>query len=135
MARPAKPSTAMAPALGADRKGVGHEVLAEDAAKPRQAMIEQPRRARIEPQGRAVAVSKAEGDLRLGERKPLHDIGDCPCLGALGFHELEPRRRRVEQIAHLDARAAADRCWLERRLAAAIDGNLIGICRRRGRGS
>ena len=123
------------PARGADGQSVGDEVLAEDAAEPRQAMIEQPRRARLEPQNCAVAVGEAEGDLRLGERKPLHDIGDGSALGALGFHELEPRRRRIEQIAHLDARAAADRRGLERRLATAIDGDLIGFCRRRGRGS
>ena len=123
------------PPRGADRQGVGDEILAEDAAEPRQAVIEQPRRARIEPQGGAVAIGKAEGDLRLGEGKPLHDIGDGRGLGALGFHEFEPRRRRVEQIAHLDARAAAERRGLERRLAPAIDRDLIGLCRRRGRGS
>ena len=98
-------------------------------------MIEQPRRARLEPQNGALAVSEAEGDLRLGEREPLHDIGDGSALGALGFHEFEPRRRRIEQIAHLDARAAADRRGLERRLAPAIDGDLVGLLRRRGRGS
>ena len=45
-------------ARGADGQSVGDEVLAEDAPEPRQAMIEQPRRARLEPQNCALAVER-----------------------------------------------------------------------------
>ena len=100
-------------ARGAHGKRVGHELLAEDAAKPRKPMVEQPRRTRIEPQRGAVSGREAEGDLRVGERQALHHIGDGRGLGALGFHEFEPRRRRIEQVAHFDARALADRRRLE----------------------
>ena len=46
-------------------------------------MVEQAWRARLKPQSGAVAGGKAEVDLRLGQREPLHDIGDGPALGAL----------------------------------------------------
>ena len=81
------------------------ELLAEDAAKPRKPMVEEPGRAWLEPQRGAVADGQAEGDLRLGEREPLDHVGDRRGLGALGLHEFEPRGRGVEQVAHLDARA------------------------------
>ena len=73
-------------------------------------MVEQPRRRKARaasvvrsPMVRLKAISG------LGEREPLHHIGDGHGLGALGFHEFEPCRRRVEQVAHLDAGAGAER--------------------------
>ena len=110
---------------GAHGQRVGHELFAHDAPEAREPMVEQPWRARLEPQRGAVADGEAEGDLGLGERQPLHHIGDGHGLGALGFHEFEPRRRRIEQVAHLDAGAGADRRRLELGLAPALDRDLV----------
>ncbi len=111
---------------GVHGQSVGHEVFAHDAPEAREPMVEQPWRAGLEPQRGAVADGEAEGDLGLGESEPLHHIGDGHGLGALGFHEFEPCRRRIEQVAHLDAGARADRRRLELGLAPALDGNLEG---------
>ena len=75
-------------------------------------MIDQTRRARIEPKRGALAVDEAEGDLGLCQSEPLHHVGNGGALDALRLHEFQPRRRRVEQIAHLDARAAASAAGL-----------------------
>ena len=71
---------------------------------------------------------EAEGNLGMGQGQALHHIGDGRGLGALGLHEFEPRRRRIEQVAHLDARAAR-RCaaGLSSALTPAIDRDLVGL--------
>ena len=103
--QPGKALDASRAARGADRQRILDEVGAKDAAEPDEAMIEQPGRAGFEPKGGALIVGEAEGDLRPGQRQTLHDVGDGGGLDALGLHEFQPRRRCVEQIAHLDSRA------------------------------
>ena len=114
-------------AQGAHRQRVVHEILAQDAAEPRQPMVDQPGRAGLEPERGALAIGEAEGDLGLGQSEPLHHVGDRRALGPLGFHEFEPRRGRVEQIAHLDPRAGAERSRLELRFSPGIDRDLVGL--------
>ena len=63
-------------ARGTHGKRVGHELLAEDAAKPRKSVVEQPRRTRLEPQRGAISGREAESNLRIGEGQALHHIGD-----------------------------------------------------------
>ena len=111
---------------------IGRERLAENARQPRERVIDQPCRAGFEPQTDAVLAPKAEADLGLGEREPLDHIGNCRGLGALRFHEFEPGGRRVEQVAHLDPRAAGKRRGLQRGLASRIDGDLVSLGSTRG---
>ena len=61
------------------------------------------------------------------QRQPLHHVGDGGALDALRLHEFQPRRRGVEQVAHLDTRARRKGRRLELRLATAIDGDFVGI--------
>src|SRR5262249_19082457 len=53
---------------------------------------------------------------------------------AVAFQKFEPRRRRVEEVAHLDARAFAERARFDLRFAAAVDRDrpavrLAGVAR------
>ena len=89
---------------GADGQRILDEILAKDPAEARQRMIDQPGRAGLETQRGALTVGEAKGDLWLGKRQTLHDVGDRGRLDALGLHEFQPRRRCVEEIAHLDSR-------------------------------
>ena len=116
-----------AAALRTHRQRVLDEVRPEDAAEPSQPMVDQPRGAGFEAKGRAILAGQAEGDLRPGQSEAFHHVGDGRRLDALRFHEFEACRRRVEQVAHLDPRSGRKRGGLELRLAAAIDGDLIGF--------
>ena len=53
--------------------------------------------------------------------KPAHDLGDRLRLGAVGFEELEPRRRRGEELGDLDPRALRRRRRPHRRFDAGLD--------------
>ena len=97
-----------AAALRTHGQRVLDEVRPEDAAEPSQPMVEQPGRAGFEAKGRALLAGEAEGDLRPRQSEPLHHVGDGRRLDPLRFHEFEPRRRRVEQVAHLDARSGRE---------------------------
>ena len=118
-----------AAALGTHGQRVLDEARPEDAAEPIKPMVEQPGRAGFEAKGRALLAGEAEGDLRPRQRQPLHHVGDGRRLDPLRFHEFEPRRRRIEQVAHLDARSGRERGGLELGLAAGIDGDLVGLVR------
>src|SRR5262249_23610201 len=95
-------------------------------------MIDQARLARIEPQRGALAGDKAEGSLGMSERKPLDDIGYGGGLDPLRFHEFEPRRCRIEEIAHLDPCAGSKGSRLEPRLSSAINFDSKGFRRTGG---
>ena len=87
-----------------DRHGVGGEIGAEHArGAPREPVLAV-RLRRIGRRGEVVA-GKREADLRVRHGKPAHDLGDRLRLGAVGFEELEPRRRRGEELGDLDPRA------------------------------
>ncbi len=113
----------------AERQSIGHEFLAEDAAEPVEPMLDQPRLARIEAQDNALAIGEAEADIRIGEREPLHRIGDCPAFRALRLHEFEPSGGGIEKIAHLDARSGFQGRGPELRFPSAFDGDLMRVRR------
>jgi hypothetical protein len=88
-------------ALGIDRDGVVLEILADhlgDAGEPVVAGCGKFQR-------RAIGARQREAHMRKGDRHPLDDLGDRAGLGLLGLEEFQPRRRREEQVAHLDDRA------------------------------
>ena len=119
-------------ARGAERQRILDEVGSENAAEPDEAMIEQPGRTGFEPEGSALLAGETEGDLRPRQRQPLHHVGNGGGLDPLGFHEFEPCRRGVEQVAHFDPRARGQGGRLELRLAATINGDLVSLTRVRG---
>src|SRR4029453_8807964 len=86
-------------------------------------MVDQTWRTGVDPQRGALAGHKTESDLGMSERKSLHHIGDGGGLDPLRFHEFEPRRRRIKEIAHLDAGAGGERSRLERRFPPCIHFN------------
>ena len=53
---------------------------------------------------RADVGQQRKADVRVAERQPADDVGDGLRLGAVGFEELEPRRRRDKEVARLDPR-------------------------------
>ncbi len=115
------------PARGAQGKRILDEVRPENSAHAGEAMIEKPRRARLKAKDRALVAREREGDVGPRESEPLHHLGDGGALDALRFHEFQPRRRRIEQIAHLDARANRESGRLELRFSPRIDRQLVGV--------
>ena len=65
------------------------------------------------------AVSHFELDVETRERQPRDDVVQVREFGALGLQKLAPCRRVVEQIGHIDGRAARVR---DRRNARRIGG-------------
>ena len=62
---------------------------------------------------RALLAGEREGDIRPAHGEPAHHFAHRLGLGAVEFQEFQPRRRGVEQVAHFDARAAAERRGLD----------------------
>src|SRR5207248_9123207 len=56
-----------------------------------------------------------------------YHLADRVPFAAVALEKLEPRRRGVEEIAHLDPGAGTERGGLHRRFLAAIDGDRPGI--------
>ena len=67
-----------------------------------------------------------ERRLGRGHRQPLDDVGYGCRLGPVGFQELEPRRRRGEEIARLDPCAERRRAGLDCALDPVLDDELQG---------
>ena len=114
-------------ARGAERQRILDEIGPENAAEPGEAMIEQTRWASFEPEGGALFVGKAEGDLGPRQRQPLHYVGDGGGLDPLSLHEFQSRRCGIEQITHLDPRTGRQGGRLKLGLAAAGDGNFVSL--------
>ena len=76
-------------ARGGDGQSILDEIGSKDAAETREPVVHQAWRARLEAQRRALSIGEREGDFRMGEREPLHLIGDGGCFGPLGLHEFE----------------------------------------------
>ncbi len=99
---------------------VGAEVGAQHVGEPRQT----PRRAgqrRRPGDGRALLAREREGDIGPAHGKTAHDIAHGLGFGAVGLEEFQPRRRGVEQVAHLDPGALAERRRHRSALGAAFD--------------
>ena len=75
---------------------------------------------------RADVAREREARLGRGHRQPLDDVGYGYRLGPVGFQELEPRRRRGEEIARLDPRARRCGAGLDRALDPVLDDDLQG---------
>ena len=54
-------------------------------------------------------IHQFEADVRLGHRKTFHDIRHRARLRLIGPKELQPCRRRIEQVAQFDRRASLHR--------------------------
>jgi hypothetical protein len=131
---------AKALAVGVDRHRIVGELAPHDGGQPFQ-----PRR--IGRQERALGGGKVdqrpllalqpEGDLGMGHGQPAHRVGDMARLGARLLQELEPRRRREEQLAHFHPCALRMRGGPRLALGAAVDLETpggIGAGRPRGDG-
>ena len=96
---------AHAVALGAHGERIRRELaahhLAEARGEPRLAVA----RRGLEAQRAAAVDRELEGDRRVRQREAQDGLAHGLALGALGLEELEARRRREEQVAHLDAGA------------------------------
>ena len=113
-------------ALRRDLDRVGAEIGAEQIAKAR----ETPGRAgerRGKADRRALFAGEREGDIRPAHGEPAHHLAHRFGLGAVELEELQPRRRGVEEIAHLDAGALPERGGLERGLRAGVDFDRPGM--------
>ncbi len=99
---------------------IGAELAAENVGEPRQTS------ARAGERGgpgdrRALLARKREGDVGPAHRQPAHHLANRLAFAAVALEEFEPRRRRVEQVAHLDARAFAERAGFDLRFAPGVD--------------
>ncbi len=102
-----------------DREALRDELLAEHIGDAARAIVVVAHRFQ-HAHGLAV-VAEPELDRRMRERDRLDELVDVAELGALGAQELAPRGHVVEEIAHVDLRAA--RVLRRRRSArlAAVD--------------
>ena len=76
---------------------------------------------------RALLAREREGNVRPAHRQAAHHLADRLALAAVALEEFEPRRRGVEEIAHLDAGAGAERAGFHARLVAAVDRDRPGV--------
>ena len=108
--------------FGRDRHRILGEIAPEQRRQPRLAR----RRRRQTQQDPLIIASDRESDPRAGHCQPPHRIDRLVALAAGRLEEFEARRRREEQVAHLDPRAAGmgSRHW--RVLDPALDGDLPG---------
>ena len=72
-------------------------------------------------EGSADIARKGEARRGMAERQALDDVGDRLRFAPVGFEELEPRRRRSEQVARLDPRADSPGAGLDRALRPVLD--------------
>ena len=94
-------------ALGAHLDGAAAKIRAQDIAEPRQPAGRAGQR-RGPGDRRAFLAGQREGDVGPRHREPAHHLADRFGLGAVGLEKFQPRRRRVKQIADLDAGALAE---------------------------
>ena len=94
--------------LGLDGQRIVQELAAHDAPEPRQMPVG-PRRLRLQFHARPLARGQREADGRMRHGQALHHLRHGHVFRALALEEFQPRRRRREQLAHLDLRAAVER--------------------------
>ena len=105
---------------------VGAELGAENVGEPNQPSG-RARQRRRPGHGHAFLAREREGDVGPAHRQAPHHLADGVALAAVALEELEPRRRRVEEVAHLDPGAFAQRGRLHLGLVAAVDGDREGV--------
>ena len=113
------------------------EIAPHDRGQARQPRVQQFPLGRLEALGRAPVRGQGEGDFGMRHGKLVDHVGHGRRLGARAFHELEPRRGSEEQIARLDAGAAAKRRRRGRADPPALDRQgprLAGAARPAGQG-
>jgi hypothetical protein len=93
--------------FGGNRQRVGGEIPPEHCAESFEAcglpIARNSRQAHPCP----LALGKSEGNRGMRHRQPFNHIDCVIQLGARRLEELQPRRRRIEKIAHLDSRPLA----------------------------
>ncbi len=99
---------------------IGAKLGAQNVGKPRQPSGCAGQRRRPGDR-RTLLAREREGDVGPAHRQTAHRLADRLALAAVALEKFEPRRRRIEQVAHLDARAFALRRRLDLALAAAVD--------------
>ena len=107
-----------------DPERVVHEIAPHDPAKP---PVQRPpeipafrvRAQHHPPVTAARQVAQGEAHEGLRHRQPLDHIGDRLRLRPVGAQELQPRGRRVKEIAEFDHRACAQCCRAHRALSSA----------------
>jgi hypothetical protein len=123
-------------AQGVERQRVLRELLAQNLRQTAQpAVLVVGLGGQVEP--RAVRAREREADGGKGDRDALDDVGDGGGFRALALHELQPDGRGVEEVAHLDLRAAIGGGRPQRRDPAALHRDLhrlVGLRRARTEG-
>jgi hypothetical protein len=115
---------------------IGAEFRPEHVAKPRQAA--DGARHRRRPRHRcALLAGEREGNVGPAHGEATHHVAHRFALGAIGLEKFQARRRGIEEVTHLDARALAERRRLHLGFDAALDRDgpgmrLGGVARRDG---
>lgn len=76
---------------------------------------------------RALLAGEREGNVGARHRQPPDHFANGFRLGAVGLQEFQPRRRRIEEVVDLDARAMRQRCRHDLGLLAAFDRQRPGM--------
>ena len=113
-------------AFAAHLDGAGAKIRAQDIAEPRQPAGRAGQR-RGPGDGRAFFAGQREGDVRPRHREPAHHLADRFGLGAVGLEKFQARRRRIKQIADLDAGALRKCRRHDVRFLAAFDRQRPGV--------
>ena len=102
------------------------EIAAQDIAEPRQPAGGAGQRGGPGHR-RAFLAGQREGDVGPRHRKAPHHFADRFGLGAVGLEKFQPRRRRIKEIADLDAGALRQRRRHDLRFLAAFDRQRPGM--------
>ena len=111
-------------ALDVDGQRIVEELAAHDTPEAGKMPVGA-ERLRLQLEAGALAGGQREADSRVGHGEALDDFRDRHVLGPPGLQELEARRRRREQLAHLHTGAGVERGGPHRLLGAAIDDDLV----------
>ena len=122
----AKPSTLRPSRPPVTSTALALEIGAENVRQARQLPGRAGQRRRP-GDGRALLAREREGDVGPAHRQPPHHLADRLALAAVALEEFQPRRRRVEEVAHLDAGAVAERGGLDVGFVAAVDRDRAGV--------
>ncbi len=105
---------------------VGAELGAENIGEPGE-MSRRTGERRCPAYRRALLAREGEGDVGPAHGQAAHHVANRFALAAIALEEFEPRRRCIEQVAHLDAGAFAERAGPDLRLLAGVDRDRPGV--------